>query len=141
VRVCAHRDECSYVYEYLRLYCVSKKRKIKTKTKVKKTRGGGGRSIVYKKTRGGGGGMKPKKVIKEEESNIKVLTHELLPFTLQSNANCSVIFQSFKSLFMHSSHVKVGLPQPLFPLLVRLITLLRIGASGGLRWICPNNLK
>jgi hypothetical protein len=26
VCVCVHRDECSYVYEYLRLYCVSKKK-------------------------------------------------------------------------------------------------------------------
>jgi hypothetical protein len=26
VRACIHRGECSYVYEYLRLYCVSKKR-------------------------------------------------------------------------------------------------------------------
>jgi hypothetical protein len=25
VRVCVHRDECLYVYEYLRLYCVLKK--------------------------------------------------------------------------------------------------------------------
>jgi hypothetical protein len=25
-KVCVHRGECSYVYEYLRLYCVSQKR-------------------------------------------------------------------------------------------------------------------
>jgi hypothetical protein len=24
--VCVHRDECSYVYEYLSLYCVSQKK-------------------------------------------------------------------------------------------------------------------
>jgi hypothetical protein len=29
VRVCVHRGECSYVYEYLHLYCVSKKRRVK----------------------------------------------------------------------------------------------------------------
>jgi hypothetical protein len=27
VRACVHIGECSYVYEYLRLYCVSKKKK------------------------------------------------------------------------------------------------------------------
>jgi hypothetical protein len=43
---------------------------------------------------------KHKKVIKEEEPKIKVLTHELV-------ANSLVILQSFKSLFMDSSHVKV----------------------------------
>jgi hypothetical protein len=26
VRTCVHRGECSYVYEYLCLYCVSKKK-------------------------------------------------------------------------------------------------------------------
>jgi hypothetical protein len=25
VRVCVHRGECSYIYEYLHLYCVSQK--------------------------------------------------------------------------------------------------------------------
>jgi hypothetical protein len=25
VRACVHKGECLYVYEYLRLYCVSKK--------------------------------------------------------------------------------------------------------------------
>jgi hypothetical protein len=52
-----------------------------------------------------------------------------------------VIHQSFKSLFTDSSHVKFGLPLPLFSLSVRFITPLQIGASAGLRWICPNHLK
>jgi hypothetical protein len=39
---------------------------------------------------------------------IKVLTHELLAFTLLSNANSLVILQSFKSLFT-DSYVKFGL--------------------------------
>jgi hypothetical protein len=38
---------------------------------------------------------------------------------------------------MDSSHVKFGLPLPLLPLPVRLITPLRSSASAGLRWICP----
>jgi hypothetical protein len=29
VCACVHRGECSYVYEYLRLYCVSKKNYLK----------------------------------------------------------------------------------------------------------------
>jgi hypothetical protein len=28
VRACVHRDECSYVYEYLCLYCVSQKKRL-----------------------------------------------------------------------------------------------------------------
>jgi hypothetical protein len=52
-----------------------------------------------------------------------------------------MIHQSFKSLFTGSSHVKFSLPLPLFSLSVRLITPLRIGASVGLHWICPNHLK
>jgi hypothetical protein len=43
-----------------------------------------------------------------------------------------VIHQSFKSHFTDSSHVKFGRHLPLFLLLVRLITPLRIGASVGL---------
>jgi hypothetical protein len=34
VRVCVHRDECSYVYEYLCLYCVSKKRALNPSCEV-----------------------------------------------------------------------------------------------------------
>jgi hypothetical protein len=63
-----------------------------------------------------------KKAIKEEEATIKVLTHELLASTLLSNANSLLIPQSFKPLFMNSSHVKFDLPLPLLPLVVRLIT-------------------
>jgi hypothetical protein len=61
--------------------------------------------------------------------------------SLLSNASSLVIHQSFKSLFTNSSYVKVGRPLPLFLLSVRLITPLRIGASTGLRWTCPNHLK
>jgi hypothetical protein len=67
----------------------------------------------------------------EEEPNIKVLVHELLAFTLLSNANSLAILQFFKSLFTDSSHVKFDSPLPLFPLPVRLITPLRTGASVG----------
>jgi hypothetical protein len=52
-----------------------------------------------------------------------------------------VIFQSFKSLLTHSSHVKFGFPLSLLSLLVCLITPLWIGASIGLCWIWPNYLK
>jgi hypothetical protein len=52
-----------------------------------------------------------------------------------------VIHQYFKSLFTDFSHVKFGHPLPLFLLSIRLITPLQIGASAGLRCICPNHLK
>jgi hypothetical protein len=52
-----------------------------------------------------------------------------------------VIHQSFKSLFTDSSHVKFDRPLPLLLLPAHLITPLRIGASAGLRCICPNHLK
>jgi hypothetical protein len=55
-----------------------------------------------------------KKIIKEEELKIKIMSHELL--WLLSNVNSLVILQSFKSLFTDSSHVKFGLPLALFPL-------------------------
>jgi hypothetical protein len=61
--------------------------------------------------------------------------------SLLSNTNSSVILQSFKSIFTDSSHAKFGLPMPLFPLSVRLITLLQIDAFGGLHWIYQNYLK
>jgi hypothetical protein len=57
-----------------------------------------------------------KNTIKEKEPKIKVLTHELLAFTLLSNANFLVIHQSFKSLFIDSSYVKFDHPLPLFSL-------------------------
>jgi len=41
---------------------------------------------------------KKKKAIKEKEPKIKVLTHELLDFTLLSNGSSLVILQFFKSL-------------------------------------------
>jgi hypothetical protein len=44
-----------------------------------------------------------------------------------------VIHQSFKSLFMDSSHVKFDRHPSFFSLPVRLITPLQIGASAGLR--------
>jgi hypothetical protein len=65
----------------------------------------------------------------------------LLCFTLLSNANSLVILQSFKSLFTNSSHVKFGLPLPVFPSSVRLITPLQTGSFRGLHWICSNHFK
>jgi hypothetical protein len=75
--------------------------------------------------------------------------------SLISNASSLVIYQSFKSLFTNSSYVKFGFLLPLFslsdsshvkfglplPLLIIGSTPLWIGASAGLRWICPNHLK
>jgi hypothetical protein len=74
-----------------------------------------------------GGKKLDKKAIKEKESKIKVQAHELLASTLLSNPSSLVIHQCFKSLFTDSSHVKFGLPLPLFSLSVHLITPLRIG--------------
>jgi hypothetical protein len=88
-----------------------------------------------------GRGINLRKGNKRKEPKIKVLAHELLAFTVLSNASSLLIHQFFKSLFTDSSHVKFGRPLPLFSLPVHLITLLRIGASAGLRWICPNHLK
>jgi hypothetical protein len=82
-----------------------------------------------------------KNAIKEKELKIKVQTHELLDFTLISNANSLVLYQFFKSLFTDSSYVKFVLYLPLFLLSVRLISPLRIDVSVGLCWICPNYLK
>uniref|UniRef100_A0A0A9D953 Uncharacterized protein n=1 Tax=Arundo donax TaxID=35708 RepID=A0A0A9D953_ARUDO len=56
-------------------------------------------------------------------------------------ASSLVIFQSFRSLFTVSSHVKFGLPRPLLILSARFILPLCTGASGGLRCMCPNHLK
>jgi hypothetical protein len=78
---------------------------------------------------------------KRKEPKIKILTHELLASTLLSNASSLVIHQSFKSHFTYSSNIKFGRPLALFLLTIHLITPLRIGASPGLRYICPNHLK
>jgi hypothetical protein len=43
--VCVHRGECSYVYEYLRLYYVSQK-KLKDPPKAFEKGGGGGESRI-----------------------------------------------------------------------------------------------
>ncbi|KAM0924888.1 hypothetical protein ACQ4PT_004771 [Festuca glaucescens] len=51
------------------------------------------------------------------------------------------IFQTFRSLLTDSSHVKFGLPRPLLTFSARFIRPLCTGASGGLRWICPNHLR
>jgi hypothetical protein len=51
------------------------------------------------------------------------------------------IFHSFKSLLIASSHVKFGRSLSLFTLLTRLMIPLCTGASGGLRWTCPNYLN
>jgi hypothetical protein len=60
---------------------------------------------------------------------------------LLSKHNSFGIFHSFKSLLIASSHVKFGRPLPLFTLLTRLMIPLCTGASGGLRWTCPNHLN
>ena len=60
---------------------------------------------------------------------------------LLSKAISSEIFQSLRSLLTDSSQVSLGLPLPLFTLSTRFTTPLRTGASGGLRWICPNHLN
>jgi hypothetical protein len=79
---------------------------------------------------------------RREEPKIKVLTHELLAFTLSYlMASSLMIHQLFKSLFTDSSHVKFGHHLSIFLLPIRLIISLRIGASVGLRCICPNHLK
>ena len=51
------------------------------------------------------------------------------------------IFQSLRSLLTDSSQVSLGLPLPLFTLSTCSRTSLRTGASGGLRWTCPNHLS
>jgi hypothetical protein len=105
----------------------SKKEKRQKKAKSKKRKRGRKKNL----TKGN----------KRKESKMKVLTHELLAFTLLSNASSLMIHQSFKSFFTDSSHVEFGHPLPLFLLPIHLITPLRIGASVGLRCICPNHLK
>ena len=60
---------------------------------------------------------------------------------LLSKTTSSEIFQSLRSLLTDSSQVSLGLPLPLFTLSTRFRTPLRTGASGGLRWICPNHLN
>ncbi|XBI46280.1 hypothetical protein VPH35_110569 [Triticum aestivum] len=58
-----------------------------------------------------------------------------------SIASSSVILQSFRSLLTDSSHVKFGLPRPILTFSARFSHPLCTGASGGLRWICPNHLR
>src|SRR6185437_4896147 len=60
---------------------------------------------------------------------------------LLSKAIFSEIFQSLRSLLTDSSQVSLGLPLALFTLSTRFRTPLLTGASGGLRWICPNHLN
>src|SRR6185369_1971175 len=60
---------------------------------------------------------------------------------LLSKAIFLEIFQSLRSLLTDSSQVSLGLPLPLFTLSTRSRTPLRTGASGGLRWTCPNHLS
>src|SRR6185295_6182053 len=60
---------------------------------------------------------------------------------LLSKATSSGISQSLRSLLTDSSQVSLGLPLPLFTLSTRFSTLLRTGASRGLRWTCPNYLN
>ena len=61
--------------------------------------------------------------------------------TLLSKAKSLGIFHPFKSLFIASTQVNFGLSLPLFTLLSWLRIPLRTGASGGLRWTCPNHLN
>ena len=60
---------------------------------------------------------------------------------LLSKAISLEIFQSLRSLLTDSSHISLGLPLPLFTLSTRSRTPLRTGASGSLRWTCPNHLS
>ena len=60
---------------------------------------------------------------------------------LLSKAISLEIFQSLRSLLTDSSQVSLGLPLPLFTLSTRSRTPQRTGASGGLRWTCPNHLS
>ena len=60
---------------------------------------------------------------------------------LLSKAKSLGIFHPFKSPFIASTQVNFGLPLLLFTLLSWLRIPLRTGASGGLRWTCPNHLN
>jgi hypothetical protein len=84
-------------------------RKKGKKGRAKKQTGKGGGGKSNKKQKHKKGKKTPKKAIKEEELNIKVLTHELIVFTFLSNANSFVVLQPFKSLFIDFFHVKFGL--------------------------------
>ena len=61
--------------------------------------------------------------------------------SLLSKAKSLGIFYPFKSPFIASTQVNFGLPLPLFTLLSWFRIPLRTGASGGLRWTCPNHLN
>jgi hypothetical protein len=73
-----------------------------------------------------------KKGIKDEERKIKVLAHELLTFTLSYLMLISWWYFNPSNLSSRTPP-KFGLPLPLFPLPVQLITLLQTAATGGLR--------
>jgi hypothetical protein len=81
-----------------------------------------------------------KKAIKEKESKIKVLAHELLSSTLSylMLAPCDT---PILQISLHGLLPCQVWSSTLFSLLVRLITLLQTGAAASLRWICLNHLK
>uniref|UniRef100_A0A0A9CP84 Uncharacterized protein n=1 Tax=Arundo donax TaxID=35708 RepID=A0A0A9CP84_ARUDO len=58
-----------------------------------------------------------------------------------SMASSLVIFQSFRSLFTDSFHVKFGLPRPFLSLSACFILPLCTGTSEGIRCMCSNHLK
>ncbi|KAK3153384.1 hypothetical protein QOZ80_2BG0171650 [Eleusine coracana subsp. coracana] len=60
---------------------------------------------------------------------------------LLSIASSLGISYALRSLLTDSSQVKLGRPLPLLTLASLFRTPLRTGASGGLRWTCPNHLN
>ncbi|KAK3118813.1 hypothetical protein QOZ80_9BG0708480 [Eleusine coracana subsp. coracana] len=60
------------------------------------------------------------------------------PLSIASSLGIS---HTFRSLLTDSSQVKLGRPLPLLTLASLFRTPLRTGASGGLRWTCPNHLN
>ena len=79
--------------------------------------------------------------LKPSRSNQGLGTWIVVFQTLLSKAKFFGIFHSFKSPFIASTQVNFGLPVPLFTLLSWLRIPLLTGASGGLRWTCPNHLN
>ena len=80
--------------------------------------------------------MKPKRPKNHGSSTLIASLQVLL-----SKATSLEIFQSLRSLLTDSSQVSLDLPLPLFTLSTHFRTPLRTGASGGLRWTCPNHLS
>jgi len=80
--------------------------------------------------------MKPKRPKSHSSGTLIASLQALL-----SKATSLEIFQSLRSLLIDSSEVSLDLPLPLFTLSTRFRTPLRTGASGGLRWSCPNHLN